>query len=157
MATSYQTTNIGLGKWASTDILQTADVNNNMDIIDSAMGTILGTDWNTITSFLNGFTSYNGDPVTYKSSGKMIYLRGELRPEEGAGINTLDGLVAFSLPEAYRPVHTVYAVCNGIGVYRWLCRIMPNGNVLISHYGALGLASSINAETHLPFSITYMI
>lgn len=35
MAMSSQTTNIGLGKWESTDILQTADVNGNMDIIDA--------------------------------------------------------------------------------------------------------------------------
>lgn len=119
MAMSSQTTNIGLGKWESADILQTADVNGNMDIIDTEIAAI-DANLTEISDSINGFRT-------------MGFLK-----ESGSTISTFSGLdadgfleldIVFGSKSEYSPM---YIEVNGSTRTTYQASFTTGGAVTIS-------------------------
>lgn len=110
----------------------------------------------TISSFTSNWEAYNesGTPVIKKDC-RTVFLTGVLKNKNAITLNA-NGVATFTIPEGYRPSKSVFAICNGSGMNRWLIEINPNGNVYFSRYGITEYAS-VSAGSWFPFSVSWVV
>lgn len=111
-----------------------------------------------ITSFESSWKVYpdEADPVV-KKQGSCCYLRGVLINIAPVTLNATKTKV-FSIPSAYAPTETVFAVCNGSGGAKFLLSIDSSGDVYFERYTLDGSTyPSISGGSWFAFSLSWII
>ena len=141
------TTNLNLKKPDGTENINIADINNNMDTIDAAIGT---TSTGTITKTSRVTSGTLVDTVCRKT-GRIVNVSGRIHTITDSTV-TASGAF-FVIPEGFRPASTIYGfgyMMTSGGTTPLLSAIGSNGNVTLSY-------SSNQYATQVGFSATYAV
>lgn len=136
----------------------TTSVNGLMSATDKtfieALKTVSSADCTINTSLFGLYSNVSANkPVVYKNN-KICMLTGVLTPlnNVATGEHTL-----CTIPDGYRPIRGVSALCQGSGANKWMLNVKLNGDVTIQRYGVSTWGGdTIPSGAWLPFSITYI-
>lgn len=107
-------------------------------------------------TFKSGYQSYGtGYPNKVWRFGNVCYMQGAAKPTADKSAST-SPVVFATIPERFRPKNTVYQICQGSGMNRWMLSVDSSGNVGWSRYGTTS-SSAVSSGNWLVFSATWMI
>ena len=88
--------------------------------------------------------------------GCVCQLVGAVKPSKE--VEAGGSLTIGTIPAAYRPLQTVYVLCQGSGQGSWLLTVADTGNVTATRYrSGAGTQIPITTSTWLPFSTTWLM
>ncbi len=96
-------------------------------------------------------TSVN--PV-YRKVGKMVQITGAVTPTAEIVAGQITKIA--TLPTGFRPRSSIYTLCQGSLMNKWLLFIENSGNVYIERYG-VSSNEKIPLNTWLPFNATFFV
>ena len=115
--------------------------------------------WKTATLNSN-FTTYDsGGTVRYRKIGKMVVVRGVVKPTTTLTFTgTSETYTIFTLPSGYRPPNNIYITCEGTSGGYWCCSLRTDGTVKMERNRAYS-AGWRNAETShwFPFHASFFV
>lgn len=112
--------------------------------------------WITVTPNSN-FTTYS--TIRYRKLNGIVQLVGALSPATTATLaDGADNVVAFTLPEGYRPSSNMDILCQGSLLSIFLFRLKTSGDVAVGRYRDSfdRYPTSVAVSTWLPFSVTFI-
>lgn len=107
------------------------------------------------------FQAYGGDAnnsVKYRKIGNIVSIQGVITPKpEHTIMGGVNESSICTLQDGYRPSSTIYIVCHGSGLNKWLLTIRTNGAVSFSRYCSNRGWESATNNVWLPFHATFFI
>ena len=137
------------------------DTAATIDELNNRINQLATVNKTSITSFESNWKVYTGEanPVV-KKQGSCCFLRGILTNISATTL-TATKVKVFSIPSAYAPTETVFAVCNGSYGAKYLLSVDSSGSVYFERYtfdgSGNGSYPNIVANTWFPFSISWII
>ena len=143
-----ETTNLHLVKPGYDDLADVAVINDNMDIIDTAMNDATKTTSAQWTMDATNVTST--DTRNIKKQGKVVFLS-TVNIKLAANLGVYGYVTVGTIPTGYRPTANVYgagSVSNG----NVTCYALTDGTLCVRNVGS----NAIAAGTNISISLTYL-